>query len=89
MSVSFLCRSLFAALLGAGSGVSPALAASQAFSTRTCRLGTASLITSLALPAARSATARARATTSWVNTGAVDDASLVDHYVRLAKDRAS
>ncbi len=24
-----------------------------------------------------------------VNTGAVDDASLVDHYVRLAKDRAS
>nr|WP_306232434.1 DUF222 domain-containing protein [Agrococcus sp. REN33] len=54
---------------GGGSGAPSARAASQAFSTRAWRPGIATRSTSAALPAARSATARASAHTSGCSTG--------------------
>jgi hypothetical protein len=59
-----------AACTGLGSTDSSPSEASQAFSTRTWRFGTASRTTSLALPAARSASRRASAQTSGASTRA-------------------
>jgi len=61
----------------AAASVAAVRAASQDFSTRTCRGGTARRTMSLALPAARSATLRARCQTSGVSTAASETSSWI------------